>query len=88
MARNLQDAPLRKIIGTVEWTYAGVKHRPVTRDVLECLHTCGDRSDIYGPTSAYRRRCDKCRDGKLPEVRQDHDGTYHQLNSNTSAEGR
>lgn len=31
-------------------------------EVLECGHRLLQKSDIYGPNNAYRRRCHKCRD--------------------------
>lgn len=46
--------PLRKIVS--EYT----DHLNRTIEVLECGHEQARKSDMYGLTNAYRRRCHKC----------------------------
>ena len=46
--------PLRKIVRE----FIG-KHG-VQKEELECGHVVNRKSDIYGPTNAYRRRCSQC----------------------------
>ena len=47
-------APLRKIVGT----RGDFPLRPF--EILECGHEQRQKTDIYGPTNAYARRCRKC----------------------------
>lgn len=48
--------PLRRIVSE------GANEHGVATETLECGHTIRRKSDIYGPTNAYRRRCRHCRD--------------------------
>lgn len=48
--------PLRKIVREF------VDERGLEREELECGHVLSRKSDIIGPTNAYRRRCRHCRD--------------------------
>jgi hypothetical protein len=50
-----QRQPLRKIVDTKPGPYAGA-----LVEVLECGHEQRQKSDIYGPTNAYARRCRQC----------------------------
>lgn len=53
--------PLRKIISYEQKEIEGTDIlRPV--EVLECGHRVWIKTDIYGETNAYRRRCRYCRD--------------------------
>jgi hypothetical protein len=49
--------PLRRVVAE------GTNKHGVATETLECGHTILRKSDIYGPTNAYRRRCRHCRDG-------------------------
>jgi hypothetical protein len=51
--------PLRRVVSE------GANEHGVATETLECGHTIRRKSDIYGPTNAYRRRCRHCRD--VPE---------------------
>ena len=54
--------PLRKIIKrTTEYEKIGMFEYPRYYEYLECGHRIKEKSDFYGPTNAYRRRCRKCR---------------------------
>lgn len=46
--------PLRRIIG------ARRTSEGLTRELLECGHEIPEKSDLYGPTTAQRRRCRHC----------------------------
>ena len=48
--------PLRRVVAD------GANEHGVATETLECGHTIRRKSDIYGPTNAYRRRCRHCRD--------------------------
>lgn len=48
--------PLRRIVAEGETEHG------VATETLECGHTIRRKSDLYGPTNAYRRRCRYCRD--------------------------
>lgn len=48
-------APLRRVIGE------GVNEHGVETETLECGHVVRRKSDIIGPTNAYKRRCRFCR---------------------------
>lgn len=51
-------SPLRRIVERFENSYG------VEMERLECGHAVIRRSDMIGPTSAERRRCDDC--GSVP----------------------
>lgn len=55
--RGAAIGPLRAVIAE------GVNKYGVQTETLECGHVVRRKSDIYGPTNAYRRRCWKCRKG-------------------------
>ena len=48
--------PLRRVVAE------GANEHGVATETLECGHTIRRKSDIYGPTNAYRRRCRHCRE--------------------------
>lgn len=48
--------PLRRVVAE------GATEHGVPTETLECGHTIRRKSDLYGPTNAYRRRCRHCRD--------------------------
>lgn len=51
--------PLRKIVRTVSRP-GPLGYHSYIYEVLECGHEQRQKSDMYGPTNAYRRRCGKC----------------------------
>ena len=51
-----KHGPLRRVVAE------GANEHGVPTETLECGHTIRRKSDIYGPTNAYRRRCRHCRD--------------------------
>ncbi len=62
--------PLRKIIErVVEYEKFGqsTMAHPRFYEILECGHKVRQKTDIYGPTNAYRRRCRQC--GELEDIR-------------------
>ena len=63
MADQCTTRPLRRVSYT--------KPNPAGRslphiEVLECGHEQPQKTDIYGPTNAYARRCRSCVRGNLP----------------------
>lgn len=55
-------APLRKIVAMwSDWPSS------IMQELLECGHVVQQRSDIIGPTNAYRRRCRRCLKGDPPD---------------------
>jgi hypothetical protein len=50
--------PLRRIVETKRYPYSSLVHI----EVLECGHEQRQKTDIIGPTNAYRRRCRRCPD--------------------------
>lgn len=53
--------PLRKIVNSsTEYEKRGMFSYPRYYEYLECGHRVIQKSDIYGPTNATRRRCRKC----------------------------
>ena len=52
--RGAALGPLRKVVSE------GVNEHGVQTETLECGHTVHRKSDIIGPTNAYRRRCRHC----------------------------
>lgn len=51
--------PLRTIVRT--YSKPGpLGHKVYSYEVLECGHEQRQKTDIYGPTNAYRRRCRQC----------------------------
>lgn len=57
-----KHGPLRRVIAE------GANEHGVATETLECGHTIRRKSDIYGPTNAYRRRCRYCRDARAVET--------------------
>lgn len=53
-SRETNKRPLRTIVDTFTNEHGSIMER------LECGHAQVRKSDIYGPTNAYRRRCRKC----------------------------
>lgn len=51
--------PLRRVVSE------GATEHGVATETLECGHTIRRKTDIYGPTNAYRRRCHYCRDARV-----------------------
>lgn len=74
--KNLKEkkGPLRRVLFTAMLAIEdpaqagreGRAYREAIQEVYECGHAFPQKSDIYGPTNAYRRRCRACRDGKPP----------------------
>lgn len=64
-------APLRKIVERQFVDVPMPSGRKLTRiyELLECGHRQPEKSDIYGPTNADRRRCRKCLKEQQPSVR-------------------
>lgn len=56
---DIKKAPLRKITGH----RCHPRNSAVIVEVLECGHWLNIKTDIYGETNAYRRRCWKCARG-------------------------
>jgi hypothetical protein len=54
--------PLRRVVSE------GADEHGVATETLECGHTIRRKSDIYGPTNAYRRRCRHCRNAGAEAV--------------------
>lgn len=55
--------PLRRIVRSwTEWQAItpGGSEILVRMEELECGHKQRQKSDIYGPTNAYSRRCQRC----------------------------
>jgi hypothetical protein len=50
--------PLRRIVRT--YPKDVTPHVTIRMEVLECGHEQRQKSDIYGPTNAYKRRCRQC----------------------------
>ena len=48
--------PLRKVVAE------GANEHGAQTETLECGHTIRRKSDLFGHTNAYRRRCRLCRD--------------------------
>ena len=56
--------PLRKIIGTKPHE----RLTNISHEVLACGHLAALKNDIYGETTATKRRCRKCAKGQPAEV--------------------
>jgi len=58
--------PLRKIVreyvGKYEFKDGTLSSVDTRLEELECGHVVRQKEDIYGPTNAYSRRCNKCPD--------------------------
>jgi hypothetical protein len=61
--------PLRKVVAEVPRYHDSPEYGRIDvgiDEVLECGHRQRRKEDIYGPTNAYRRRCQQCRrEGRL-----------------------
>ncbi len=53
--------PLRRVIGYEKRAIEGTDIM-IGVEILECGHRVCIKTDIYGETNAYRRRCRYCRD--------------------------
>ena len=81
--KNLKEkkGPLRRILFTAVLALEdpaqagreGRAYREGIKEVYECGHAYPQKSDIYGPTNAYRRRCRGCRDGEPVDKALKHD---------------
>jgi hypothetical protein len=60
--------PLRKVLGLIG---VPVEDRPgaavISKELYECGHAFSEKSDIYGTTNAFRRRCLACAKGRPPD---------------------
>jgi hypothetical protein len=66
--KTFKKMPLRKVLGLIG---VPVEDRPgaavVFKELYECGHAFIEKSDIYGPTNAFRRRCMACAKGTPPD---------------------
>lgn len=79
-----QTDPLRKVIARAMmippdlpprilamYERKGEMHPAIPLEIYECGHTAPQKSDIYGPTFAVRRRCHQCTAGMPPHLTRD-----------------